>query len=100
MNNTIINIENDMKNDNNNIVTTILGVIGTVLTTSIYTPQICKSYKEKKVEISWMMLSLELTADTVWISYYYLNEIYYPILTSTLIFTFASTLGIMKYYFM
>ena len=43
MNNTII----DTVNDNNNIVTTILGVIGTVLTTSIYTPQICKSYKEK-----------------------------------------------------
>ena len=86
MNNTII----DTVNDNNNIVTTILGVIGTILTTSIYTPQICKSYREKKVEISWVMLSLELTSDIIWISYYYLNEIYYPILTSTLIFSFAS----------
>ena len=85
MNNTII----DTVNDNNNIVTTILGVIGTILTTSIYTPQICKSYREKKVEISWIMLSLELTSDIVWISYYYLNEIYYPILTSTLIFSFG-----------
>ena len=97
MNNTIIDTVND---NNNNIVTTILGVIGTILTTSIYTPQIYKSYKEKKVEISWIMLSLELTSDIVWISYYYLNEIYYPILTGSLIFTFASTLGVMKYYFM
>ena len=96
MNNTII----DTVNDNNNIVTSILGVVGTILTTSIYTPQIYKSYKEKKVEISWIMLSLELTSDIIWISYYYLNEIYYPILTSSLIFAFASTLGVMKYYFM
>ena len=96
MNNTII----DSVNDDNNIVTTILGVIGTILTTSIYTPQIYKSYKEKKVEISWIMLSLELTSDIIWILYYYLNEIYYPILTSSLIFTFASTLGVMKYHFM
>ena len=59
MNNTIIDTVND---NNNNIVTTILGVIGTILTTSIYTPQIYKSYKEKKVEISWIMLSLELTS--------------------------------------
>ena len=94
MNNTIIDTVND-----NNIVTSVLGVIGTVLTTSIYTPQIYKSYKDKKVEISWIMLSLELTSDIVWISYYYLNEIYYPILTGSLIFTFASTLGVMKYYF-
>ena len=99
MNNTIIYSVNDTEN-NNNIVTSVLGVIGTILTTSIYTPQIYKSYKEKKVEISWIMLSLELTSDIIWISYYYLNEIYYPILTSTLIFTFASTLGVMKYYFM
>jgi uncharacterized protein with PQ loop repeat len=99
MNNTIIDTVNNTEN-NNNIVTSVLGVIGTVLTTSIYTPQICKSYKEKKVEISWIMLSLELTSDIIWISYYYLNEIYYPILTSSLIFTFASTLGVMKYYFM
>ena len=97
MNNTIIDTVND--NNNNNIVTTILGVIGTVLTTSIYTPQIYKSYKDKKVEISWIMLSLELTSDIVWISYYYLNEIYYPILTGTLIFSFASTLGFMKYHY-
>jgi uncharacterized protein with PQ loop repeat len=96
MNNTIIDTVND---NNNNIVTTILGVIGTILTTSIYTPQIYKSYKEKKVEISWIMLSLELTSDIIWILYYYLNEIYYPILTGSLIFTFASTLGVMKYYF-
>ena len=46
------------------------------------------------------MLSLELTSDIIWILYYYLNEIYYPILTSSLIFTFASTLGVMKYHFM
>ena len=97
MNNTIIYKDELEKN---NIIITVLGVLGTVLTTSIYTPQIYKSYKDKKVEISWIMLSLELTSDIVWISYYYLNEIYYPILTSSLIFTFASTLGVMKYYFM
>ena len=98
MNNTIIDTVNNTEN-NNNIVTSVLGVIGTVLTTSIYTPQIYKSYKEKKVEISWIMLSLELTSDIIWISYYYLNEIYYPILTGSLIFTFASTLGMMKYHY-
>ena len=47
MNNTIIDTVNNAENNNNNIVTTVLGVIGTVLTTSIYTPQICKSYREK-----------------------------------------------------
>ena len=86
MNYTIIQ---DNKLEKNNIIITILGILGTVLTTSIYTPQIYKSYKDKKVEISWIMLSLELTSDIVWISYYYLNEIYYPILTGTLIFSFA-----------
>ena len=96
MNNTIIQ---DNKLEENNIITSILGILGTVLTTSIYTPQIYKSYKDKKVEISWIMLSLELTSDIVWISYYYLNEIYYPILTGTLIFSFASTLGFMKYHY-
>jgi uncharacterized protein with PQ loop repeat len=44
MNNTII----DTVNNDNNIVTSVLGFIGTILTTSIYTPQIYKSYKEKK----------------------------------------------------
>ena len=96
MNNTIIQ---DNKLEENDIIITILGILGTVLTTSIYTPQIYKSYKDKKVEISWIMLSLELTSDIVWISYYYLNEIYYPILTGTLIFSFASTLGLMKYHY-
>jgi uncharacterized protein with PQ loop repeat len=96
MNNTII-YKDDL--EKNNIIITVLGVLGTVLTTSIYTPQIYKSYKDKKVEISWIMLSLELTSDIVWISYYYLNEIYYPILTGTLIFSFASTLGFMKYHY-
>jgi len=96
MNNTIIQ---DNKLEEYNLITSILGILGTVLTTSIYTPQIYKGYKDKKVEISWIMLSLELTSDIVWISYYYLNEIYYPILTGTLIFSFASTLGLMKYHY-
>ena len=64
MNNTIIYKEELEKN---NIIITVLGILGTVLTTSIYTPQIYKSYKDKKVEISWIMLSLELTSDIVWI---------------------------------
>lgn len=43
-----------------NTFTNILGVFGTILTTSIYTPQIYRSYKKKMVEISWIMLGLEL----------------------------------------
>ena len=94
MNITIIDEE-----QNNNFFTNILGIIGTIMTTSIYTPQIYRSYKKKVVEISWLMLFLEMTSDIIWILYYYLNEIYYPILTGTCIFSFASTLCIMKIYY-
>ena len=42
MNITIIDEEK-----NNNFFTNILGIIGTIMTTSIYTPQIYRSYKKK-----------------------------------------------------
>ena len=79
MNITIIEEE-----QNKNFFTNILGVIGTIMTTSIYTPQIYRSYKKKVVEISWLMLFLEMTSDIIWILYYYLNEIYYPIILTIL----------------
>ena len=95
-----MNITSELEDNlKDSIITNILGVVGTVLTTSIYTPQIYKSYKKKQVDISWGMLFIELTSDIVWISYYYLNEIYYPILTGTCIFTLVSSLCFMKLYY-
>ena len=96
MNNTLINNAHRVKGDIN---ITILGVIGTIMTTMIYTPQIVKSWHDKKVEISWIMLFFEMTSDIIWMLYYYLSDIYFPILTGTLIFIFATTLCFMKIYF-
>ena len=94
-----MNITSEIDDNVKNTFTNILGVFGTILTTSIYTPQIYRSYKKKMVEISWIMLGLELFSDIIWILYYYLNEIYYPILTGSCIFSFASTLCFMKIYY-
>lgn len=96
MNNTLINNENKLTAD---ISITVLGVIGTIMTTMIYTPQIVKSWHDKKVEISWIMLFFEMISDMIWMLYYYLSDIYLPVLTGTLIFIFATTLCIMKIYF-
>ena len=97
MNNTYSNILVNI--EDNNSITNILGIIGTILTTCIYTPQIYKSYINKNVEVSWGMLIIEINSDIIWISYYYLSEIYLPILTGLLILTFASSLGFMKLYY-
>ena len=95
----IMNITSEIDDNVKNTFKNILGVFGTILTTSIYIPQIYRSYKKKIVEISWIMLGLELFSDIVWILYYYLNEIYFPILTGSCIFSFASTLSFMKIYY-
>jgi uncharacterized protein with PQ loop repeat len=88
-----------IQGNDKDVITNILGVIGTIFTMSIYTPQIFRSFKKKKVEISWSMLGLEIISDIIWICYYYLNEIYYPILTGVCILIFASFLCFMKLYY-
>ena len=49
-----MNITSEIDDNVKNTFTNILGVFGTILTTSIYTPQIYRSYKKKMVEISWI----------------------------------------------
>ena len=51
------------------------------------------------VEICMDYVRIRTFSDIVWILYYYLNEIYYPILTGSCIFSFASTLCFMKIYY-